>query len=163
MNFKLSRKVGAGIMVLLITVCLIPSIARAFNHGDGMQDKRIERKDHHRSELGIWRNPKLVQILELSKEQVKELRDADFISRENCLELKAELDSLHLKMDKAFSEDSVDKKAVLSLAKQISDAKGKLFVQKIEARLTVGNILTKDQITMLKLHHMDHKKPDPKK
>lgn len=163
MNSKLRKKLGTGVIVLLMVVCFIPSTVGAFEHGEGMHGKRIERKDHHRSELGIWRNPKLVQILELSEEQVKELRDTDFISRENCLGLKAELDSLHLKMDKAFSEDSVDKKAVLSLAKQISDVKGKLFIQKIEARLTVGNILTKDQITMLKLHHMDHKKPDPKK
>ena len=163
MNFKLSKKFGTGIVILLMMVCSIPSTVGAFEHGEGMHDKRIERKGHHRSELGIWRNPKLVQVLELSEEQVKELRDADFASRENCLELTAELDSLHLEMDKAFSENSVDRKTVLALAKQISDVKGKLFVQKIEARLTVGKILTKDQITMLKLHHMDHIKPDLKK
>ncbi len=125
MNSKLSKKFGTGVMVLLITVCFIPAMAGAFAAGDGRQDKGFDRKDHHRPALGIWRNPQMVQELELTTEQVKQLRDADFTFREKRLALKAQLDSLRLQMDKAFSDDIVDDTAILSLAEKISDVKGK--------------------------------------
>ena len=161
MNFNPVKKPSVCIIILLMIVSFIPSIAGAFEHGEGMHHKRMDRKGHHRSELGIWRNPELVQILELSEEQVNELRDADFTSRENCLELKSELDGLHLKMDKAMSKATVDEKAVLLLAKQLSDVRGKLFARKIKARLAAEKILNEDQVYKLKLHLMEHKRRGP--
>jgi len=158
MNSKLSKKFCTGVIVLLITVCFIPAIAGAFAPGDGRQGKGFDRKDHHRSALGIWRDPQMVQELELTKEQVKQLRDADFTFREGRLALKAQLDSLHLKLDKAFSDDIVDNAAVLSLAEKISDVKGKLFIKDIESRLAIGKLLNAEQIKKLKLHNIHQKK-----
>lgn len=158
MNSKLSKKLGTGVIVLLITVCFIPAIAGAFAPEDGRQDKGFAIKDHHRPALGIWRDPQMVQELELTKEQVKQLRDADFTFREKHLALKAQLDGLRLQMDKAFSDDVVNDTAVLSLAEKISDVKGKMFVQKIEARLAVGKLLNADQIKKLKLYELHQKK-----
>ncbi len=158
MNLKLNKEFGTGVMVLLITVCFIPAIAGAFSPGDGRQGKGFDRKDHHRSALGIWRDPQMVQELELTKEQVKQVRNADFTFREKRLELKAQIDSLRLQMDKAFSDDIVDNATVLSLAEKISDVKGKLFIQNIEARLAVGKLLKADQIKKLKLYDMHQKK-----
>ena len=163
MNSKLSKKFGTGLIVLLITVCFIPAIAGAFAPGDGRQDKGIDRKGLHRSALGIWRNPHMVQKLELTAEQVKKVREADFTFREKQLPLKAQLESLHLKMDKAFSDDNVDNAAVLSLAEQISNVKGDLFVQQIESRLALGKILNADQIEMLKMHAMHQKRDDQRR
>ena len=85
MNWKLSKTFGTGVMVFLITVCFIPAIAVAFAPGDGRQDKEFARKDQHRPALGIWRDPQMIQDLELTKEQVKQLRDADFAFREKRL------------------------------------------------------------------------------
>lgn len=158
MNSKLSKKIGTGVIVLLVTVCFIPAISGAFAYGDGRQNKGIDMKGHHRSALGIWRHPQMVQKLELTKEQVKKLRDADFAFREKRLAMKAQLESYHLQMDKAFSDDSVDNAKVLSLAKKISDVKSKMFIQKIEARLAVGKLLNADQIKKLKLYDMHQKK-----
>ena len=126
MNSKLSKKLGTGVVVLLITVCFIPAMAGAFAPGDGKHDKGFDRKDRHRPALGIWRDPQMVQKLGLTAEQVKQVRDADFTFREKKLELKAQLDSLRLQMDKAFSDDVVDDTAVLSLAEKVSDVKGKI-------------------------------------
>ena len=151
MNSKLSKKFGMIAIILLISVCFIPAIAGAFAPEDGKQDKEFDRKDHHRPALGIWRDPQMIQELELTKEQVKQLRDADFTFREKHLELKAQLDSLRLQIDKAFSDDIVDNAAILSLAEKISDVKGKMFVQKIEARLAFGKLLNADQIKKLEL------------
>ena len=100
----------------------------------------------------------MVQELGLTAEQVKNLRDADFTFREKRLELKAQLDSLRLQMEKAFTEDVVDDKTVLSLGDKISDVKGKLFIQKIEARLAGRKLLNADQINKLKLYDMHPKK-----
>jgi len=158
MNSKLSNKIGTGLVVLLITVCFIPAMAGAFAPGDGKHDKGFDRKDRHRPVLGIWRDPQMVQKLGLTAEQVKQVRDADFTFRENRLQLKGQLDSLRLQMDKAFSDDVVDDKAVLSLAEKISDVKGKLFIQKIEARLAVGKLLNADQINKLKQYDIHPKK-----
>ena len=162
MNSRLSKKLGTGVVVLLISVCFIPAMAGAFATGDGRQGKGFDSKGHHRSALGIWRDPQMVQKLGLTAEQVKQVRDADFTFRGKKLELKAQLDSLRLQMDKAFSDDIVDDTAVLSLAEKISDVKGKMFIQKIEARLVVGKLLNADQINKLKLYDMSPKKQDRK-
>ncbi|MBW2605129.1 MAG: hypothetical protein JRE28_12580 [Deltaproteobacteria bacterium] len=162
MKLKMSKKLGTGIMVFLIAVCFIPAMAGAASPGHQRQGKGFAMKGHHRSALGIWRNPQMVQNLEFTKEQVKQLKDADFTFREKRLALKAQLDSYHLKMEKAFSDDIVDDTAVLTLAKKISDVKGKLFVRRIESRLTLGKILTEDQINNLKLHKIHQKKQGPR-
>jgi|GEM_PF-1032709 len=163
MSSELSKKIGTGVMVLLIMACFIPANVGAFAPGDGRQDKAIQRKGHHRSVLGVWRNTKMVQKLGLTEEQIKKVREADFTFREKKLPLKAQLESLHLQMEKAFSDDIVDNAAVLSLAEKISDVKGDLFVQQIESRLALGKILNADQIEKLKMHAMHQKRHDQRR
>lgn len=162
MNSKFGKKIGTGVIVLLITVWLIPATAGAFTPGEGRQHRGFDMKGHHPPALGIWHNPELVQELGLTTEQVKQLKDADFASREKQLALKAQLDGLRLQMAKAFSEDIVDDTAVLSLAEKISDVRGKLFVQQIESRLTLGKILNADQVKKLKLHNIHLRREGPR-
>ena len=156
MNSNLRQKFFTGAMVLLITVFFIPAFAGAFTPGDCKPDKRFGMKRHHMSPLGIWRNPKMVQELGLTDEQVKGLREADFAHREKRLQLKSKLDGLHLEMEKLFSADPVNESDILQLAQKISDLKGKLFVRKIEARLAVGKLLTADQLKKLKMFDLHH-------
>jgi len=156
MNSNLRQKFFTGAMVLLITVFFIPAFAGAFTPGDCKPDKRFGMKRHHMSPLGIWRNPKMVQELGLTDEQVKGLREADFAHREKRLQLKSKLDGLHLEMKKLFSADPVNESEILQLAKKISDLKGKLFVRKIESRLAVGKLLTADQLKKLKMFDLHH-------
>jgi Spy/CpxP family protein refolding chaperone len=161
MRSKISKKIGTGVMALLITVCFIPAVAGAFTPGEGRQEKGFGGKGIHPPALGIWRNPQMVQQLEITEQQVKELRDADFTSREKCLALRAQLDSHRLKMEKAFSEDTVDPAAVRATAEGIADLKGKLYMQRIESRLALGKILNADQIKELRVYVMEHKRPRP--
>jgi len=156
MNSNLRQKFFTGAMVLLITVFFIPAFAGAFTPGDCKPDKRFGMKRHHMSPLGIWRNPKMVQELGLTDEQVKGLREADFAHREKRLQLKSKLDGLHLEMEKLFSADPVNESEILQLAKKISDLKGKLFVRKIESRLAVGKLLTADQLKKLRMFDLHH-------
>ena len=162
MNSRLGKKISTGAMALLIAVCFIPAIAGAFAPGEGREDRGFHGEDHHLFALGIWRDPQMIEKLELTTAQGKQVRDADFTFREKSLTLKAQLDGLRLQMDKAFSDDVVDDTVVLKMAQKISDLKGKLFVQKIEARLVLGKILNADQIKKLKLHDMQQKRKGPR-
>ena len=162
MSPKLSTKIGTSVLVLLITVCFIPAIAGAFAPGDGRHDKGFGGKGHHRSGLGIWRNPQMVQGLKLTETQVEQIRNMDFTFREKSLALKAQLDSLRLQMDKAFSEESVNDAAVLKTAQKMSDVKGKLFVQRVERRLALVKILDADQVKKLHDMHLRKKGPGPR-
>ncbi len=155
------KKLGTGLIVLLTAVCFIPAVAGAFTPGGGRQEKGFGGKGIHPPALGIWRNPQMVQQLEITEEQIKELRDADFTSREKRLALRAQLDGLRLHMEKAFSEDEVDPAAVRATAEGIADLKGKLYMQHIESRLALRKILTADQIKELRVYVMEHKRSRP--
>jgi len=87
-------------LVLLVTVFFIPAFAGAFTPGDCKPDRGFGMKRHHASPLRIWRNPKMIQELGLTDEQVKGLREADFAHREKRLQLKYKLDGLRLEMKK---------------------------------------------------------------
>jgi len=162
MNSNLKQNFFTGAMVLLVTVFFIPAFAGAFTPGQCKPDKGFGMKRHHVSPLGIWQNPKMVQELGLTDEQVKALREADFAHREKHLQLKSKLDGLRLEMEKLFSADPVNESDILQLAQKISDLKGKLFVRKIESRLSVVKLLTADQLKKLKIfdlyHHATHGK-----
>jgi len=163
MNSNLRQKIFTGTMVLLVTVFFIPAFAGAFTPGQCKYDKGFGMKKHHGSPLGIWQNPKMIQKLGLTDEQVKGLREADFSHREKRLQLKSQIDGLNLEMEKLFSADSVDEAKVLQVAQKISELKGKLFVRKIESRLALGNLLTADQLKKLKRFDLHHRATHGKK
>jgi len=162
MNSNLRQKFFAGAMVLLATVFFIPAFAGAFTPDDCKPDRGFGIKRHHASPLGIWRNPKMIQELGLTDEQVRGLREADFAHREKRLQLKYKVDGLRLEMKRLFSTDPVNEAEVLQLAQKISDQKGNLFVRKIESRLEVRKLLTGEQRKKLKkfdfYHHARHGK-----
>ena len=165
MNTKLRRSVDRGIMVLVLATFFMAAVALPAMAGASAMTAvwhkgPMERPRHHRPPLGIWQDPQMVQKLELTEAQIKELRDADFSAREKRLELKAQLDRLDLQMEKAFSADTVDQKAILKLAEKISDVRGRLFIQKIESRLAMGKILSADQMNKLKHQLWQEKKCD---
>lgn len=151
-----NTKSGIGIMVLLITVCFVPAMAGAFGQGGGERGKGFEEKGQHRLPLGIWRDPQMVEKLQLTDQQVGQLRELDFTQREKQLALKAQLDSLRLQIDKAFTDDDVDKASVRQTAEKIADVKGDMFVEKIDSRLAFEEILTAEQIDKLKQYRMNN-------
>jgi Spy/CpxP family protein refolding chaperone len=157
-----NQKLSIHFIVLLITICCIPTLALAGTPGNQhRQGKGVEMKGHHGPSLGIWRNPQMVEKLALTENQVKQIKDIDFTFREKHLVLKAQLDSVHLQLDKAFSTDRVDDTAVLEIAQAVSDVESKLFVQNVESRLALGKILTADQIKKMSLYDIHPKRKGP--
>lgn len=167
MNTKRGRTAGRRIMVLVMATVLmatgsLPAMAGGSAKADDWQKRGVERVNHLRPALGIWRDLQIVQKLELTEEQVKKLRNADFASREKRLVLKAQLDHLYLEMDKVFSAETVDREAVRQLAEKIPDVKGNLIIQYIDSCLAMGNILNADQINKLKQLSGQQKKQIPR-
>ena len=158
MSKLMSKKAGIRVMVLLITICFVPAMAGAFAQGSGERGKGFDGKGQHRSPLGIWRNPQMIEKLQLTDQQVNQLRDLDFAHREKQQVLKAQLDSLRLQMDKAFTDESVDKATVRQTAEKMADVKGSLFVEKIDSRLALEEVLTADQVDKLEQYKMNKKR-----
>ena len=158
MNSKQSKKIATIALVLLMTVSFIPTLAGASGKGSGRHDRGFDKRGSNRGILSIWQNQQLIKDLKLTDEQVNQLREADFSFREKKLEYRAQLDGYRLKMDKAFSESKVDDTVVRSLAEKISDVRGKMFIQKVEARLTLNQYLTAEQIDQLEQYRLDQKK-----
>jgi len=165
MQFTQSKKIGIGIMVFqMIAICFIPVMAGAFAFEEGRPAKGIEGPCHHPPgpSLGMWRDPRMIQQLELTEAQINQLREADFAAREEGLALKAQLDGLRLKMDQAFTEETIDAAAIRDLAVKMSEVKGKMFVQRIESRLTLAKILNQNQLDELKMYAKHPKKRGPR-
>jgi len=158
MRKLMHKKAGIGVMVLLITICFVPAMAGAFAQGSGERGKGFYGKGPHRSPLGIWRSPQMVEKLQLTDQQVDQLRDLDFAHREKQQALKAQLDSLRLQMDKAFTDDSVDKSTVRQTAEKMAGVKGSMFVEKIDSRLALEEVLTADQVDTLEQYKMNKKR-----
>ena len=162
------KKTGAQtILALLLTVFFmvagsLPVTAGGHGKASPWQKGAMEKHRHHRPPLGLWQDPELVEKLELTETQLKQLRDEDFASREKGLVLKAQLDRLDLELEKAFSADTVDQKAVRKLTEAIAEVRGNLFIQRIESRLTLGEILDADQMSKLQQQLWQGKKCDSK-
>ncbi len=167
MNTNFGKKIGKGAIVAVIMVFIISSFAAASPWGDkGRGEGRGDgfgQEGRGKSFCGIWRSPKIVEELELTDEQVKGLKDADFAGREKRMELKCQLDKLRLQMEKAFSAAAVDEAAVRQLAAKISDLRGEMFTQKIESRLEVRKLLNADQLKKLKTLKFQFKNKHAKK
>ena len=155
MKTRLNKKIATAILAGLLTVSLLPISSYACRKSGGgqgtgsscaMKGGQKWKKD---GSLDIWRNTQLVQTLGLSDEQVHKLKEADFAAREKQQTLRAELDSLHLKMDRAFSADKIDEDAIRKLSKKIAATKGQMIEQRTENRLALQNLLTPEQLTKL--------------
>jgi Spy/CpxP family protein refolding chaperone len=157
MKIKPRQKAVTGIVVVLVAASFLvvgfaPSMVGAAPRSGAKEFRSGKHwKRHHAPAFGIWKDQQMITQLEISEAQVQQLRDADFTSREKHLALKTQLDQLQLQMEKAFSLEAPDKKAILQLAEKVAGIKGKMFVQKIEARLDLRSILTSEQIKKLEL------------
>ena len=155
MKTQSNNKVGIGVAVVLVAaiflaVGIVPSaIGAPPDEGARGQWGGKYGQRQQRGALGIWKSQQAINQLGLTEEQVQQLRDADYASREKRLALETELDKLRLQMDKAFSQDASDKKTVRQLAEKVADVRGKMFLQKTEDRLDLEAILTSDQVRKL--------------
>jgi Spy/CpxP family protein refolding chaperone len=151
MDLNHRPKIWAGAMVLFAVIFSASTHAGAFMPGDRGPDKPYGMRPHPMSPSAFWQDPKVAQDLGLSDEQVRQLRDADFIFMERHLELKAQLDRVHLQMEKAFSLETINEAAVRETAQEIADLLGKVFIQDVESHLATKKILSSEQRKKMKM------------
>ncbi|MBN1850584.1 MAG: Spy/CpxP family protein refolding chaperone [Deltaproteobacteria bacterium] len=155
MNPKFRKKYGACTIVLLIMIFFNPLSAKAFSPilGPPLPGAAGEMHRVPMSPYDLWLNPKIAEDLQLTDEQVAEIKEADFTYREKVQTLRTELERLNLKMEKAFSMAPADEGIVNQYAKEIADLMGKIFILNIESRLAFEKLLTAEQIKMLRSPH----------
>ena len=136
---------------LLVGIFFIPAMASAFRQGPGKYERGLgmPMKMMQWSSFHIWNNPEVVDKLALSDDQVAKLKEADFAMRETHLELRSDLNRLNLEMERAFSEKAVNNAEILELANKMADIRNKLFMDRIESRLKMTEILTDEQLEKL--------------
>ncbi len=156
MKTRLNKKIATAVLAGLLTVSFLPMTANACRKGGGQGQgsgcamKGGQNGKQFGGALGVWKNAQVVKDLGLSVDQVGKLKDADFAAREKQQALRAEIDSLHLKMEQAFSADKVDEDAVRQLSKKIATVKGRMIEQRTETKLIMNKLLTPEQIAKLK-------------
>jgi Spy/CpxP family protein refolding chaperone len=150
MKTRFNKKIATAVLAGLLTVSFLPMTANACRKGGGQGGgcamKGGQNGKHLNGLLGIWRNTQLTQELGLTDEQTNKLKNTDFATREKHQALRAEMNSLRLKMEQAFSQEKVDEDAVRNLTKKIAELKGKMIEQRTETRLFVKNLLTPEQL-----------------
>ncbi len=132
---------------------------RGGGHGgycdNSMMTGKMNRGPQGKSALGLWKNPRIVEKLGITDEQIAQLKEADFTAREKHIALQAELEAARLNMQKSFSAETVDRDAALKLAQETAEIRSKMFVQRTENRLQALEILTQEQHDKLKELRME--------
>jgi len=157
MKTLLNKKIATAVLAGLLTVSFLPMTANACRRGGGQGQgggcamNGGQNGKQFGGSLGVWRNAQSVKDLGLSTDQVSKLKEADFAAREKQQTLRAEMDSLYLKMDQFFSADTVDEDAVRNLSKKIAIVKGQMIEQRTEARLILQKLFTPEQLDKLNI------------
>ncbi len=156
MKTHFNKKIATTVLAGLLTVSFIPMTASACRRGGGGGQgggcgmKGGQNGKHFSGLLSIWKDTQITQELGLNDDQVNKLKKANFAAREKHQDLRADMNSLHLKMEQAFSTDKVDEAIVRKLTQQIATLKGKMIEQRTETRLIVQNLLTPEQRDKIK-------------
>lgn len=148
---SVKQKIFRLAIFFLVGIFFIPATASAFRQGPGKCERGMGKpmKMMQWSSLHIWNNPEIVDKLALSDEQIARLKEADFAMRENHLELRSELNRLNLGMERAFSDKPVNNAEILEMANKMAEIRNKLFVDRIESRLKMVEILNDEQLEKL--------------
>ncbi len=97
-----------------------------------------------------WKNPKVLQKLELSNSQIKKIYKLRCETEKKLIDIGAELRKLEIELRDLIFEDNLNETKIKKLIKEINKLRGKIF-EKIElAKLEVWKLLTDEQRKKLK-------------
>jgi hypothetical protein len=138
-------------VLLLIAIFILPAFAMAYRQGPVKAERCMGAKMRGMkgTPFCVWNDPEMVERLALSEEQVSKLKEADFAFKKNFLDMRAQMDSLQLEMEKAFAQDSVKDTHMLELGEKMSEVRSKMFMARIESRLELKKILNDEQFKKL--------------
>ncbi len=98
----------------------------------------------------LWQNQRLIDLLDLSTEQVSELREHEFLSRAEMIEIRAEVEQAQLQLDIAFSAETFNAEDVREAARALSEVHACQLMHEIDNRIWLHTQLTSEQMRMFK-------------
>lgn len=119
--------------------------------GPGMRENRGSRKGGEGAHLlrrllsrGRW-----AKKLDLSDEQVEQLKQLAYDNRKEMISLKANVQLAQLEVKTAMDKETPDKTALMNAVDQAAMAKAAIEKKQIECQLRIKEILTDEQIEKL--------------
>jgi len=94
---------------------------------------------------------KLIEDLELSKEQITEIRERMLALQKDSLKLKSQVQMKQLEIQEFMLESDIDMDRVREKLEEIADLQVELKVQGMENLLKIREILTEEQLEKLSL------------
>lgn len=151
MKTKGNRNFMKLAVLMLVGIFLVPSLALAYRYGPGKWERGMGSCMMSMRGAGfcVWNNPEMVEKLELTDEQVNGLKEADFALREKLLEKRSQMNHLKLEMQKAFAKQNTNDSEILELGEKMAGIQSEMFMNRVESRLELKNILTDEQFQML--------------
>lgn len=136
--------------LLLVLALTLPASAqgrgRHHEFGKGPAHGAMDGKGHL---TGLWKDPRVVEGLKLTDDQVTALRETDFAFRERIIQLHSKLKTGQLELEKLMSRTPLKEDAAKKQAKKISDLHGQMFLLRFDHELAVRNVLSADQVSAL--------------
>jgi Spy/CpxP family protein refolding chaperone len=136
---------------MLIGIFVVPSLAWAYRHGPGKWERGMGSCMMSMRGTGfcVWNNPEMIEKLNLTDEQLNHLKEADFALRKNFLEKRSQMNHFKLEMQRAFAQENINDSEILELGKKMAGIQSEMFMNRVESRLELKNILTDEQFKML--------------
>jgi Spy/CpxP family protein refolding chaperone len=142
------------ISILAIALVLAVSAGAAFARGS-VGDRQPAGSElgppmHGPEGGGFWNDPRLVDELGLTDEQLTELNDLASAHRDEMGDLKPDLDAAREALDVVLFTTPGDEDAVSAAANTLADLQKAAFLTMIRHRAAIQSILTTDQLSVLK-------------
>ena len=126
------RKVEMRVKALLLTVGLV-SLMAAVGLGNPVKDR-----------------VKFKQKLNLSDQQAEQLRELNFNTAKELIQMKADLKTAQLEMKRMMAERNPDKEALFSKLDEISRIQGEMKKVHLEKKLAMREILSDEQLDKIR-------------
>lgn len=131
-------------LIGIVGIFTLPSFA---DHHRGPQ---CRGKGDHLPIGRLLNNPKFIEKLELTPDQIASLKALHFDHKKKMIALRSDLQLKKLELHQLMDGEKVDKGLIRKKVKEITAAKGEMALEKMEMKLSASDILTEEQMAKLK-------------
>lgn len=111
--------------------------------GKGMEDRgqMLER---------IIKNPKLVEELGITEEQIEKIKEEMFSLKEQEIKLRSDMKLLALEQAKLMADENVNEKALMSTVRKIGDVRTEIACLQVKRIILLKQTLTSEQLATIR-------------
>jgi len=97
-----------------------------------------------------WQRPEIIRELQLSNEQQEKLDDIFRTAANGLIDAKGDVEKLQISLRGELDRPQIQRAAVLRIAKQLNEARGRLFEQEIGMLVDMRAVLNDQQWTKMR-------------